>query len=132
LLFHPQAFFMKTMPHAERRLLIVSALGTLLGYGLSACGYFIAPMRWSMSLEHWFYRHFPLYHECQTICGAMILMVWLIGCVLLCHRAWTLSAVPWSGVRLAALTPMFALCGNALFLFAARHVAPMSVHLSGH
>jgi hypothetical protein len=111
----------------ERPLLTASAVLTMVGYGVVAAGYFVAPTVWSISLEHWFYRHLPLYHECQLLGALLLLTLWTSGSLLLCRRAWQARRVPWMGTGLAALTPLLLLLLNAAFFFAARHIAPLSL-----
>ena len=111
----------------ERRILAACALLLTAGYGLVATGYFMAPQLWSMKIEHWFYRHFPLYYECQLLGGIFLLALWLTGCFLLLWRAWKHKHIPWTGLGWAALTPALLILFNAAFFHAAARVAPLSL-----
>lgn len=96
------------------------------GYLAAGVVYFVGPRLWLMPVEIWIYRLPGILHA--KLLGVMVVgVVWLWGVVLLCRRGVRAHAVPWGGLGWAAASPGFMIFGNMVFLWLARHVAPLSL-----
>lgn len=98
----------------------------MLGYLSAAAVYFLQPRDWLMPVEIWIYR-LPGILQAKWVGVIVVAAAWLLGVVLLCWRGTLQQRVPWTELGLAAASPLFMILSNKIFIWIARHIAPLSL-----